>query len=74
MFVERQRLDVEALEIGAEHVEKLIGRRAAAFFFAFENHNLSKAYGVSDLFTERRVEVRPDQQHHMDWDEMRSTA
>ena len=74
MFVERQRLDVEALEIGAEHVEKLIGRRAAAFFFAFENHNLTGAHRVSDPFTERRVEVRPDQQHQIGWAEMRSTA
>lgn len=40
MFVERQRLDVKELEIGAEYIEKLIVRRAAAFFFAFENHNL----------------------------------
>ena len=74
MFVERQCLDVEELEIGAEHVEKLLGRRVAAFFFALENHNLTGAHRVSDPFTERRVEVRPDQQHHMDWVKMRSTA
>ena len=39
MFVERQRLGVEAFEIGAEYVEKLLGRRVAAFPFPFENHN-----------------------------------
>lgn len=66
MFVERQRLDVEELEIGAEHVEKLLGRRVAAFFFAFENHNLSKAHGVSDLFVEQLAKVWSHQQHHMD--------
>ena len=66
MFVERLRLGVEVFEIGAEHIEKLFGRRVAAFFFAFENHNLTGAHRVSDPFTERRVEVRPDQQHHMD--------
>ena len=74
MFVERQCLDIEELEIGAEYVEKLLGRRVAAFFFALENHNLTGAHRVSDPFTERRVEVRPDQQHHMDWVKMRSTA
>ena len=66
MFVERQRLGVEAFKVGAEYVEKLIGRRIAAFFFAFENHNLSRAHSVSDLFAERRVEVRPNQQHHVE--------
>ena len=41
MFVERERLGIEAFEIGAEHIEKLFGRRVAAFLLAFENHNLS---------------------------------
>ncbi|MEQ1743107.1 MAG: hypothetical protein ABL869_11510 [Candidatus Nitrotoga sp.] len=52
IFAERQRICVKAFEIGAEHIEKLIGRRAAALLFAFENHNLSGAHRVSDLLAE----------------------
>ena len=76
MFVERQRLGAEAFEIGAEHVEELIGRRAAAFLLAFENHNLTGAHRVSDLFAERRAEVRPDQQHHVEtaWEQRHCVA
>lgn len=76
MFAERQRIGVEAFEIGAEHIEKLLGRRAAAFFLAFENHNLSGAHRVSDLLAERRVEVRPDQHHHVEiaWQQRNNIA
>lgn len=66
MFAECQRIGVEAFEIGAEHIEKLLGRRVAAFLLAFENHNLSGAHRVSDLLAERRVEVRPDQHNHVE--------
>ena len=66
MFVERICLGVEAFEIGAEHIGKLLGRRVAAFLFAFENHNLSGAHRVSNLFAERRAEVWPDQQQHVE--------
>ena len=66
MFVERLRLGVEAFEIGAEHIEKLLGRRVASFLFAFENHNLSGTHRVSNLFAERRAEVWPDQQQHVE--------
>ena len=63
MFVERNRLGIKAFEIRAEHVEKRVGCRAAAFVFSFENHNLSSPHGASDVFAERCVEVWPDQQN-----------
>ena len=52
MFAERQCLGVKAFEIGAEHIEKLIGRRVVAILFAFENHNLIGAHRVRDLLAE----------------------
>ena len=76
MFAECQRIGVEAFEIGAEHIEKLLGRRVAAFLLAFENHNLSGAHRVSDLLAERRVEVRPDQCQHVEtaWQQRNNIA
>ena len=52
MFAEHQRIGVATFEIGVEHIEKLPGRRVAAFLFAFDNHNLFGAHRVSDLLAE----------------------
>ena len=49
MFAERQRLGARNR---VEHIEKLPGRRVAAFLFAFDNHNLFGAHRVSDLLAE----------------------